>query len=113
MGAKTISIIIPTYQHAQTLPYCVDSILKQTVLPAEIIVVDDGSTDRTPEVLEKYGTRIKLIRQRNQGGPVARNNGFAASTGDYVLFCDADVQMHPPMLAGLSRALDEHPEASY
>ena len=117
---ERISIIIPTYQHASTLVRCLDSILKQSRKADEIIVVDDGSTDDTQEVLKRYqaqrgeGTQpITGIIQTNQGAPAARNNGFQKSTGSLVLFCDADVEMRPEMLVELENALTSHPEASY
>jgi len=111
--AETISIIIPTFQHAKTLPACLDSIFAQTRLPDEVIVVDDGSTDQTYEVLKPYLSKIVLIKQTNQGAPVARNNGFEQSCGSLVLFCDADIVMKPQMLQTLETTLRSHPEASY
>lgn len=110
---KTISIIIPAYQHAATMAQCLDSVLSQTLKPSEIIVVNDGSTDNLFEVLEKYGNKIKTINQENQGGQQARNNGFAVSTGELVIFCDADVVMRQDMLEKLYKILEEHPEVSY
>lgn len=108
-----LSIIIPTYQHANTLPGCLDSIFAQTRVPDEVIVVDDGSKDATQEILKQYEGKIQSIRQENAGAPVARNNGFARSTGDLVLFCDADIVMRPEMLQRMEQALTAHPEASY
>jgi glycosyltransferase involved in cell wall biosynthesis len=110
---RSISVIIPSYQHVATIARCLDSVLSQTLLPNEIIIVNDGSTDNTLEVLKKYGDRIKIINQENQGGQVARNNGFAASSGDFVIFCDADVVMRRDMLEKFSKVLEGHPEASY
>lgn len=108
-----ISIIIPTYQHAATLAGCIDSILDQTYKEIEIIVVDDGSTDETASVLEKYSDKIKVIRQENRGSNPTRNRGFAESMGELVIFCDADVLMEREMLEKMVRVLNEHPEASY
>lgn len=107
-----ISVIIPSYQHAATIAECLDSVLAQTRKPDEIIVVNDGSTDGTDVILERYRDRVTVIAQENQGGNAARNNGFAASTGDLVIFCDADVVMRPDMLQKLERALDANPGAS-
>lgn len=111
--SQRISIIIPTYQHASTLPRCLDSIFAQSRKPDEIIVVDDGSTDDTQEVLKSYRDRVQVVIQANQGAPTARNHGFNQSVGDLVLFCDADVEMRPNMLADLEQALKTHPDASY
>lgn len=117
---QTISIIIPTYQHASTLVRCLDSIFAQSRAADEIIVVDDGSTDDTQEVLKEFQHRrglgippITIINQENQGAPAARNHGFKKTTGSLVLFCDADVEMRPEMLAELEQALKTHPDASY
>ena len=87
---KTVSVVIPAYNHARYLPAAIDSALAQTYAPVEVIVVDDGSTDDTPRVLAAYGDRIRVIRQANQGAGAARNAGLAASRGEYVAFLDSD-----------------------
>ena len=74
-----ISIIIPTYEHGDTLEKCLLSLFSQTFKDYEIIVVNDGSTDNTAEILEKYKDKIKIISQENRGAQVARNNGFKES----------------------------------
>lgn len=109
----TISVIIPTYQHAGTIERCLEGIFAQSVSPKEIIVVNDGSTDGTEEILEAYKDRVTVVHQENQGGNIARNKGFELSTGDLVMFCDADLVMDPDMLKTLREALFTHPEASY
>jgi len=118
----TISVIIPSYQHAKTIAECLNSIFFQTRKPDEIIVVNDGSTDETERILAAYADRLpptpgvggsRVLTQANQGGNAARNNGFAASTGDLVIFCDADAVMAPDMLATMEKALADHSEASY
>lgn len=103
-----ISIIIPAYNHGQELPKCLNSIFEQTFRDFEIIVVNDGSTDETEDVLNKYfrdaavsclyGGEIKIINQKNQGAPMARNNGFKESKGDYVIFLDADIVLRKDAL---------------
>ncbi|MFC1788099.1 glycosyltransferase family 2 protein [Patescibacteria group bacterium] len=113
MSKPTVSIIIPTFQHATTIKVCLESILNQTHPPYEIIVVNDGSTDWTLTILDEYRDRIRLINQPNLGGNIARNNGFKVATGKYVIFCDADVRMRPYMLERMVRTLEEHPEVSY
>ena len=87
---KTISVIIPTYNYARFLAEAIDSALGQSYAPLEIIVVDDGSTDATSEVLAAYGDRIRVLRQKNQGVAMARNAGIAAARGDYLAFLDSD-----------------------
>jgi len=108
-----ISVIIPTYQHGDTIGACLLSLFNQTFRDFEIIVVNDGSTDNTAEVLEKYKDRIKIINQENLGAPAARNRGFEESTGEFVIFCDADVDAKPKMLQKMLEALEKNPEASY
>lgn len=88
-----ISLIIPAWNCARFLPECLQSIHAQTFRDFEIIVVDDGSTDDTPRILEEAQTeydRFTIISQQNQGPGQARNAGLAAAVGDYVLFIDSD-----------------------
>lgn len=108
-----ISVIIPTYQHAATLARALDSVFAQTRKPHEVIVVDDGSSDSTVDVLAPYQDRITYVHQQNQGAPVARNRGFQLSTGELVIFWDADVVAEPTLLESLESALEEDPEASW
>lgn len=85
-----VSAIIPNYNYARYVGEAVESALGQTYPNIEVIVVDDGSTDNSLEVLEKYRDRIKIIEQKNSGVCVARNRGVAESKGEYVAFLDAD-----------------------
>ena len=103
----TISIIIPCYNSQETIKRCLDSALAQTVEPFEVIVVDDASTDDTPEILGSYGTRIKVITHKtNQGVGVSRGDGIKASAGDYVFFLDADDWLSPDALSILIEGAD-------
>ena len=110
---KRISVIIPTYQHAQTLGYCLHSLFAQTRKPDEVIVVDDGSTDETKNVLSEFGEKVRYFFQENKGAPSARNAGARHATGNYLLFCDADVITDPSMLQKMERILEIHPEVTY
>lgn len=85
-----VSAIIPNYNYARYVGEAVESALSQTYSNIEVIVVDDGSTDNSLEVLAQYRDRIKIIRQENSGVSVARNRGVAESSGDYIAFLDAD-----------------------
>jgi glycosyltransferase involved in cell wall biosynthesis len=107
-----ISVIIPTYQHAEVLGSCIDSILNQSFRSFEIIVVNDGSTDHTLKVLDKYHGKIKVINQDNQGSNFARNRGLTEATGEYVIFCDADVILEKKALFEMYNALRANPSAS-
>jgi glycosyltransferase involved in cell wall biosynthesis len=95
---KTISAVIPTYNYARFLREAIDSALAQTYAPLEIIVVDDGSIDETPEVLAEYGERIRVVRQQNQGVAMARNTGIAAARGEIIAFLDSDDLWEPRKL---------------
>ena len=108
-----ISVIIPTYQHGKTIEKCIESLLSQTLLPKEIIVIDDGSTDDTKLRIDRFGDKLKYVFQENQGAPKARNNGAKLSTGSFILFCDADVVAKPNMLEEMKKVLDERQNASY
>ncbi|MBI1908088.1 glycosyltransferase family 2 protein [Candidatus Uhrbacteria bacterium] len=107
-----VSVVIPTYQHAGTIGACLDSVFAQTYSPIEVIVVNDGSTDATQEVLAPYRDRATVITQENRGGNPARNRGLAAANGEFVIFCDADVIMRPDMIERMVAALAAHPDAS-
>ena len=88
-----ISVIIPVYNEEAHLTRCLDSVLSQTYGNLEIITVDDGSTDRSPEILKEYAAkdkRIKIISKENGGASTARNMGIEAAEGSYIGFVDAD-----------------------
>ena len=88
-----VSVVVPVYNTAQYLHQCMDSLINQTLKEVEFIFVDDGSTDDSYEILEKYrekDDRIKIIRQENQYAGVARNNGMKQATGKYIIFLDSD-----------------------
>jgi glycosyltransferase involved in cell wall biosynthesis len=108
-----ISVIIPSYQHADTLPACLDSVFKQTFKDIEVIVINDGSTDDTDEAVKPYLDKIIYKKSANGGAQKARNAGFDLSRGHYVIFCDADITMKPTMLAKLHDALENDQSASY
>jgi glycosyltransferase involved in cell wall biosynthesis len=85
-----VSVIIPNYNYACFLVEAIESVLAQTYPIHEIIVVDDGSTDNSIEVIKQFGDQIKLICQKNSGVSTARNNGVKYSSGDFIAFLDAD-----------------------
>ncbi len=85
-----VSIIIPTYNRGHVLPDAIDSVLAQDFRDYELIVIDDGSTDNTLTILDRYPERIKVYRQPNQGVSAARNHGIAMSSGNLIAFLDSD-----------------------
>jgi glycosyltransferase involved in cell wall biosynthesis len=90
MKKPLVSVIIPTYNSADYIEEALQSVFEQTFQDFEIIVIDDGSTDGTVEVLRKYGDRISYIFQENNGPSSARNRGIRAARGEYIAFLDAD-----------------------
>lgn len=108
-----ISIIIPAYQTERSIADCLDSIFAQSFREYEIIVVNDGSTDRTGDILEHYRDRITILTQENRGRQATRNRGARHAHGAFLLFCDADIVLRPDCLAAMLHALTVHPEAAY
>jgi glycosyltransferase involved in cell wall biosynthesis len=109
----SVSLVIATYNHARFVGDALDSALGQTLADVEVIVVDDGSTDDTPEVLAKYRDRIRAARQPNRGLPAARNAGLALARGTYVAFLDADDVIAPTKLAAQMAVLDNTPQIGW
>src|SRR5210317_1951921 len=94
-----VSVIIPTYNRGWILAEAIDSVLAQDFKDYELIVVDDGSTDNTREILGRYGRDIVVLAQSNQGVSAARNRGIAACTGKFVAFLDSDDLWLPQKLS--------------
>jgi glycosyltransferase involved in cell wall biosynthesis len=107
-----VSVIIPCYNQAGYLGKAIESLLAQTYRPIEIVVVDDGSTDETPAVMDRYAARIKAVRQANAGLAGARNAGLAVAAGELVAFLDADDFLFPDTVEQHVATLLSHPEAS-
>ncbi|PIE62588.1 MAG: glycosyl transferase [Desulfobacter postgatei] len=87
---NTVSVIIPTFNRAYSLGRAVDSVLAQDYQPKEIIVVDDGSTDKTQDLLAGYADKIRVLVQENKGVSAARNLGIKKSRGDFIALLDSD-----------------------
>lgn len=106
-----ISVITPVYNGSKYLGIALDSLFAQTFMDWELIVIDDGSTDETPEILAQYvDSRCTIIRQTNSGEATSRNVGLEHAHGEYIAFLDADDIFLPNALADLSGFLDIHPE---
>ncbi len=137
-----ISIIIPAYNSEKTITRCLESIFTQTFLDIQIVIVNDGSTDATLQVVHETISRlrnreiaVRVVSQENRGAQAARNRGWeevqkhpspdlaaarspsprgrGEGEGCYVLFCDADIVLRPDCLEKMVRALEMHPEVSY
>jgi glycosyltransferase involved in cell wall biosynthesis len=107
---KTISVVIPCYNVERYIGRCLESVLAQEYTQLEIIVVDDGSTDGTAAVIERYlgDERIKLLRRSNAGVSAARNAGIAAATGELLGFVDSDDWLEHDMYALLYHSMMFH-----
>lgn len=111
-----ISVIIPVFNHVEELDACLKSLEQQIFRDFEVIVVDDGSTDNVQMRFSEYSAffSYQFIRlDKNQGAPVARNRGFTAAQGEFLIFLDADIELVPTMLEELKRGLDQHLEADF
>ena len=104
MCSPLVSVIVPAYNAERTIQRCVESILNQTFVDIELIVVDDGSNDRTTDVIkaiQRDDNRLRLISQENAGVSSARNNGIRASCGEWLCFVDSDDVLEADALAHL------------
>lgn len=99
-----VSVIVPVYNCEAFLEACITSILNQTHTALEILIIDDGSTDASPEICDFYAKHnrvVNVIHKMNEGAAVARKTGIAAASGDYVLFVDADDWIEPDFIERL------------
>ncbi len=103
------SVVIPAYQAEATLARAIDSVLDQTWPAEEVLVVDDGSSDRTGEIARAYGPPVRLLRQDNAGVSAARNLGAREARGDWLAFLDADDWYYPERLAQHARWIAKDP----
>lgn len=106
-----VSVIIPSFNRAGMLKEAIDSVLEQEYTDFEIIVIDDGSTDDTPSVLNAYGHRIASYRQPNKGVSAARNKGLEMASGALIAFLDSDDLWCPGKLSAQVDFFNAHPEA--
>jgi glycosyltransferase involved in cell wall biosynthesis len=106
------SVLLPVYNRENYVRQAVDSVLNQTFDNFELLAIDDGSTDRSAEVLKSYGNKLKLIQQRNQGPEIARNAAAALAQGEYLVYLDSDDLLLPFALETFDkviRAMDSPP----
>lgn len=102
-----VSVVIPCHNYARFLPEAIDSVLAQTLPAHEIWVVDDSSTDETPDVIQQYGSAIRSLRVEGRGAYGARNDSLPHLSGDFFLNLDADNQLEPTFIEATSTALQK------
>jgi glycosyltransferase involved in cell wall biosynthesis len=119
----TFSVIIPTYNRTSFVTKAIDSVLRQSFNDYEIVVVDDGSTDKTRQALQRYGERITVLHQANSGVSAARNRGIGNANGKWIAFLDSDdewkenylarqlehIRSNPNVIAFITNAINIHP----
>jgi glycosyltransferase involved in cell wall biosynthesis len=108
-SSPLVSVIISNYNYGRFLAEAIDSVLAQTYLNYELLVVDDGSTDDSRTVIESYGDRLSAFYQDNQGQTAAFNLGIKQAKGEIVCFLDADDYYHPDKLKQVVVAFQNHP----
>jgi glycosyltransferase involved in cell wall biosynthesis len=111
--AVEVSVIVPTYNRAELIVPTLQSILGQSYKPAQVIVVDDGSSDHTEAVVRGFGPAVTYLRVENGGQARARNIGIASAQGSWVAFCDSDDLWHPEKLSLQVRLLERAPDVKY
>ena len=97
METPLVTVIIPSYNRASTLPRAIDSVLMQQDIAFELIIVDDASTDNSADILKPYLSSVRYIQHnKNQGAAASRNTGITAATTEYIAFLDSDdpIQCH-------------------
>ncbi|MGD9043438.1 MAG: glycosyltransferase [Desulfobacterales bacterium] len=111
LNKPLVSVIIPTYNRGWIVKEAIDSVLEQDFSDYELIVVDDGSDDDTPEILKTYRNKITVLRQPNKGVSAARNRGIEAAMGSLIAFLDSDDLWLPRKLSAQVNFFKRHPEA--
>ncbi len=110
--SPSVSVVIPAYNQAGYLAECIQSVLAQTYTDYEIIVVDDGSTDNTPNIVKSFSHAVRYVRQENQGLAGARNTGIREARGKYVALLDSDDAWLPTFLNSMMSLAKTTPEAA-
>jgi hypothetical protein len=113
MTLSQISIVIPSFNSARYIGQTLDSVFNQDYPSFEVIVVDDGSTDETQQILASFQDRIRYVAQKNSGPSAARNHGLKLAGGDFVAFLDADDLLLPGKLSQQAAMLDQKPDLGY
>ncbi|MBI5655237.1 glycosyltransferase family 2 protein [Candidatus Uhrbacteria bacterium] len=116
MSHEPIAIVIPCFNHANELDGTLESLSRQTLLPAEVVVVDNGSDDHPETTVDKFRDKLPIKLDRfteRRGAPAARNYGASVTDSANLMFLDADVELAPDALLRLTEALESNPKASF
>jgi glycosyltransferase involved in cell wall biosynthesis len=113
MNSPLITCIIPVFNGERYLRETLDSVFAQTYRPLDVVLVDDGSTDKTAAIAATYDDRVRYIHQNNQGPAAARNQGIRAARGEFIAFLDADDLWHPEKLERQIACFQIRPELEY
>lgn len=113
MVNPSISVILPTFNRAQFISQAIESALRQTHPPDEIIIIDDGSTDDTGKIVAGFGKKIKYVWQQNQGPAAARNHGMRLARGDFFAFLDSDDLWMPNKIKAQLAFFSQNPEVDF
>lgn len=111
MTAPLVSVVIPVHNGERFIAQSVEAVLGQDHEPIELIVVDDGSTDSTPDIVARY-SEVRYVRQENAGPSAARNTGIELSTGAFLTFCDCDDVYRQRKVSVQLRHLEAHPDTA-
>ena len=95
MESEKVDVVLTTFNRASTITGSLSSVLNQSCSPQKVVVVDDGSSDNTAELLKGFGERIDVLRQANKGIAIARNNGISRTSGEWIAFQDSDDEWYP------------------
>ena len=108
-----VSVVVPAYNAARFVRRAIDSALRQSLPPQEVVVVDDGSQDDTADVVRAYGPPVRCVSQANAGASIARNVGIEQSKGDWIALLDADDEWLPHKLERQAEVLRAHPDLAW
>lgn len=112
-SSNSVSVIIPVYNGEKFIRRTLDSIVGQTVPPAQVLVIDDGSPDESARVSETFGSPIRVVKTKNGGAAAARYLGGSLAEGKWIAFCDQDDIWHSAKLEKQLRLAHECPELNY
>jgi glycosyltransferase involved in cell wall biosynthesis len=112
-SGQDFTVVIPLYNRAGLIPETLTSVLHQTLPPESVIVVDDGSTDNSPDIVAKFGSRVTLVRNGKQGVQAARNAGIALARTSWVVLCDSDDLWEPTWLERIATLRRVAPEVDF